>query len=879
MRIFLKILKWTIVTTGAFLMALFTLSFMLRNRVADIVLAAINKTISTKVEIGGYNLSFIRKFPKASIELKNITVLSSHRFDKSQFGKINTDTLLNAESAFLEFGITDILKGNYTIQRIAIADGRLDLYSDSSGGVNYDISTSKSGTPAEGNDIVINLERINVSGLRLRYVNKATSLDISGLVEAGKFKSRIAGNELDFICNSSFIISSFQLFSVTLKPNAKLDIDLNLHQSDSGIVFRKGNLSLEDFRFGLTGYIDSSDMIDLKITGQNIQLARIKKYLPEKYAETFSEYSPSGVLKTECRISGLLTRKESPAIDLSLSLDKGSVTYEKSKISLKDLGFSGSFSNGELKRPETFRIRVDDYHFRLGSAIWSGNFSLTDFTRPEIRTTFSGDIIPSEIMDFISVPGIRQAGGSFRLNLSLSGKLKIKDKYDLADIIELDPQADIRFSSFSVTDKDNRLPLEDIDGNIMVARNVWAEDLAFTWLGQRFRVNGEFRDLPAWLAGKPVKLLAVADISADNLNPSLFFPDSTSEATGKKSALRLPSGVDADINFKLSNLIWHAFHAESVTGAFHYTSGRIDLSSLKIIALSGTTEGDFSMARNPSGSFVTHGKFVFDNIDVNKTFKSFKNFGQNFIVADNLAGSLSGNLILLMPLDSLLNPIVKDITAEGKYVLVNGALINFEPLKALSDYIELSELQEVKFSRVENDLYIKDKYVAIPQMEIKSSAADFTVSGKHYFDDSYEYHVKTYLSALLSKKAKKSSRSSDEFGAIEEDGLGRTSIFLKVTGHDDDIKVAYDLKAAGTNVKQSLKKEKGNLKTILNQEYGWYKQDSTIRKETKPNPKPKFRITFPETDSSANVNDTIPAEKNRRINRIFKKKLNQNPDN
>ncbi len=877
MRIFFKILKWTIVTTGAILLAFFTLSFFLRNRVADIILASVNRTISTRVEIGGYNLSLIKKFPKAAIELKNVTVLSSHHFDKSQFARINTDTLLIVKSAFLEFGMSDILKGNYTIQRLTVSDGRLDLYSDSSGRVNYDIPATKNDSSEQGGEIVINLEKINVSGLELRYVNKATSLDISGLIEAGKFKSRIAGNELDFICNSSLRINSFQMFNVSLKPYASLNIDLDLHQSDSGIVFRKGNFRLEDFRFGLTGFIDSSDMMDLRITGQNIQLARIKKYLPEKYAQTFSEYSPAGVLKTECRISGPLSRKQNPAISLTLSLAKGSVTYKKSKISLTDIGFSGSFSNGAGKRPETFRINVDDFHFKIGSAICSGNFSLTDFTKPDITVTFSGDIIPSEIMDFISIPGIREASGSFRLNLSLSGQLKLKDKYDFSDFLDLNPRADIRFNSFSVTDKDNRLPLDDIDGNIMVARNVWAEDLVFTYLGQRFSVDGEFTDLPAWLAGKPVKLKAVADISADNLNPSLFFPDSTSEISGAKRAIQLPSGVDADINFKLNSLTWDAFHAESVTGSFHYTAGRLDLSSLKIIALSGTTEGSFSLVGNPAGSFATQGTFTFDNIDINKTFKSFKNFGQSFIVAENLEGSLSGNLTLLMPLDSLFNPIGKDVTAEGKYVLLNGALNNFEPLKALSDYIELSELQEVRFSRVENDLYIKDKYVAVPQMEIRSTAADFTISGKHYFDDSYEYHVKTYLSVLLSKKARKSSRSSDEFGAIEEDGLGRTSIFLKVTGLDDNIKVAYDLKAAGNNVKQSLKKEKGNLRTILNQEYGWFRKDSTIRQDN--NPRPKFRITFPETDSSQNMPDTVPAEKNKRINRIFKKKINQDPDN
>jgi hypothetical protein len=223
-----------------------------------------------------------------------------------------------------------------------------------------------------------------------------------------------------------------------------------------------------------------------------------------------------------------------------------------------------------------------------------------------------------------------------------------------------------------------------------------------------------------------------------------------------------------------------------------------------------------------------------------------------------------------MPLDSVLNPDIKAITAEGKYIIENGTLRNFEPVKALSGFIELSELETITFSRLENDLFIRNNYLAVPQMDIRSSAADFSVNGKHSFDLSYEYHVKVYLSELLSKKARNNSRYSTEFGPVEEDGLGRTSIFLKLTGNADNLKVTPDMKATRNNIKQSLNKEKVTLKSILNEEYGWYKNDTTVKAGT--GSKPKFRIQFEETDSTSVDKDTVSAEENRGINRIFKKK-------
>jgi hypothetical protein len=877
MRFFIRLIKGGFVVAGALIIALVSISFIYKDRVAGILLSAVNRELSTKIEIGRYNLSLLRKFPRASVELQDVSVLSSVGYNRKEFKNEETDTLLKVKSVFLEFAMTDILRGNYKIGRITLADGKLNLLSDSSGRVNYEVTKpSESASASEGN-MVINLDRITISGINVRYINRATSLGINGLVRSGRLKSRIAGNDFDLNCTSAFLIRSFEIFSSPVKVNAEGSLDLSLHQSDSGTVFRKGDLKLESFRFGLTGSVSSSDNADLLITGRNIDLGRIKKYLPEEYAAKLAGYSPEGIVKTECRISGKISRKENPGIDLSVSLSKGRIGYKDSDTELRDLQFSGSFTNGALHRPETFILKADSYRFRIGSAEWKGSFSLADFTHPSVKALFSGDIIPEELMSFLPEPVLKSAKGSLRLNLTFNGSLQKKAKYGISDLLDLDPHADISFRSLSFQGREKGLKIDDVTGSIMLAKNLWADELSFTWLGQRFRINGEFRNFPEWLAGKPSVLQMSGDVAAEDMNAALFLPDSTETKNGKASALILPGDIRADVSFRLRNFRWDRFEAGEIAGTVRYSPGRVELGGLKISALDGTTEGSCYLVQNRTRGFLSHGDFTFGNIDIKKAFNSFRNFGQDFIVAANLAGSLSGNLSLLMPLDSMLNPESKGLTAEGKYVLVNGALTSFEPVKALSDYIELSELENITFSKLENELFIRDRYVAIPQMEIKSSAADFTVSGKHGFDDSYEYHVKTYLSLLLSKKARKTSLQPEEFGAVEDDGLGRTSLFLKITGIDENIKVAYDLKAAGNNLKSNLKKEKGNLKTILNEEYGWFKKDSAPRQDNSS--KPRFRIIFPETDSSATVKDTVAAGKDRKNNRIFKKKFNLAPQN
>jgi hypothetical protein len=870
MRLILKILKWTGFGVILIIILLFCVSLFLQKDVVNIFIKSINKNISTKIEVRTASFSLISKFPKASVKLTDVLIHSSIKFDRTQFKRTDTDTLLSAKSVSFEFKMTDLIKGIFNIESLSIAEGKMNIFSDSSGEVNYEVTGES--TSSSDEEFVLNLDRINASGLITSYVNIATSTNIHCVIKTGRFKSRIAGNNIDFIASTALQLSYIDVFPIFLNTNTMASLDINLHKSDSGLFFRKGIFKIETFSFGISGMITDDDKLNLKISGRNIDVSKIKKFLPAKYLKKFMEYDPAGILQIDCGLNGLTDRKNNPDIKINFAFENGHVSYQKSNVELKKISFSGSFGNGKLKSPESSYLSINKAKATLGTADYSGSLTVKNFKSPKIDLVFSGELKPAELSEFFNIKEVSWSEGSVRLNLKLSGNLPLKDKYSSADFIKLNPQADLLFKAMGIGLNNNQTVIKDINGNIRMAKHMRSDGLSFSYKGQQVTIDGNFINLPAWLAGQPVSIKAIANLSIDSLMPSYFLPDSSTVPV-KQTAFRLPDGVELDINLSIDNLVYKKFSASSIKGKLIYKPGLLSIKSFNLNSMDGNVSGDFILAREKGKSFVSHGNFNFNRIDVNKAFISFNNFGQDFLKAENISGSLSGNLSLLMPLDSMLNPVMGAITAEGKYTITDGALTNFDPVKSLSDYIELSELENIKFSKLENDLYIRNKYIAVPQMDIRSSAADFTVSGKHGFENDYEYHVKMYLSVLLSKKVKKSKNYSTEFGAVEEDGLGRTSIFLKIIGQGEDFKVGYDLKAAGGNIKKSLKTEKESLKSILNKEYGWYKKDSTIKQETAPSP--RFRIEWEETDSTKVQPDTVQVNKERGINSIFKKKKGQ----
>ncbi len=183
----------------------------MQDKVAAIILKSLNANISTKLQVGTFRLSFLSKFPRASLELRDVLVHSSPNFNSAAFSGINTDTLLAARNVSVEFKYTDILRGNYTIERIRARGGKMNFFTDNEGRVNYDIS--KGIRKPESDVFTIDLKKIYLAGIRAYYNHRGSQLIINGVVRKGILKSRIHGDNIDFNASADIQVDSIQLYS------------------------------------------------------------------------------------------------------------------------------------------------------------------------------------------------------------------------------------------------------------------------------------------------------------------------------------------------------------------------------------------------------------------------------------------------------------------------------------------------------------------------------------------------------------------------------------------------------------------------------------------------------------------------------------------
>ena len=540
MKLFLKIAKLLAVLILTVSIVLISASFLLRDKVGFIILRSLNRNLSTKLEVGSYKLSFLRKFPRASLELKDVLVHSSPDFDSHSFKGINTDTLLAARFVSVEFKITDIIKGIYTIDRIGARLGRANFFTDTTGHVNYNISVKNNS--AGSVETIIDLNKIDVSDIDAYYNSLSAHLIIAGTVKKGKMKSNIRGNNIDFIAGTDLVITRFQLYNFSTDKSIATKLDLNLLSSKAGIRLRKGTLYIDNFDFGIEGFVASDNNLDLKVIGHNLDIAKMRKYLPEKYMKLVSDYDPSGVIIANSTIKGLLNRTSNPHVEINWQLKNGRIAYKKSNITFRDISFSGHLSNGSGNRYFTSSVSVSDFKGKLGSSEYTGSAILKNFTSPLIDLSLKGRVFPDELKEFFNIKQISRADGSVDMDLKLVRSNWSGKRFSLNDIIDLKPQANLTFNSLTLGLQNNKTLFEKVEGTVVIQNNIRAKDIRFDYRGQNIKITGEFNNLPEWFSGRAVTMSAIANVTFDKLIPEAFFNETpvSGKTDHKPKAIEFP---------------------------------------------------------------------------------------------------------------------------------------------------------------------------------------------------------------------------------------------------------------------------------------------------------------------------------------------------
>lgn len=844
-------LFFTIFTTLVLTVSLtvFVLTYFYSDEIKQYGIKELNLYLNTAVNVKEIDFSFFRKFPDATIIFKDVVVKSSQTYAIKDF-KQNTDTLLKAKTILLQFDLLQVLQKKYNLKAIQVNNASALLCIDKKGKNNFSIF--KEDVQSSSDSINIKLEKLKFINTDVLFLNASNRLEINVFTKDFKLSGDFYKDEFKLSSHGELNLKKFIIQKVNyLKTNkTAIKVEIDVHNNEYSI--KRGIISFGNINLNLSGTYqinEKTDAINFKIRGKQIPLDDLISSLPDKYQVYFKNIDSNGNIDFNANINGGLSYKETPRIKVFFSLNNAQL--KNTKANLSNLYIKGSFDNGIKQSLISSSFNIDTFYTIINDSILYGHFSMYNFASPLIKLQLKGGLDLAQWKSLLNLDTFSVLQGQISLKLNYTGKINNLSQITASDLRNAIIIGNVNVNNASFQLKRNPYLIKNFTGNLIFRNNnVQIENGFLVINNTQFLIKGLVKNFIAYLMLENEKLDASVEVNLNKFNISDWKSDEDSSGV-----ITFPENIHIISNFSIDEFLYDKFIAKQIHGLFEINKSNLYYRNLNFNTLEGSISMDGNLSINTLKELTLQSKVKTNNINIKKLFQSMDNFGQTFITDKHIQGKLIANIpFVQVRWDSSMNVIDKDIILDATVQIKNGQLNEFEPLYDLADYVELNELKKIAVSDIENNIYIKDRKIIIPNMHIKANDFNIELSGEHTFDNKINYRIKILLREWLASKARKNKKENQEFGIEENDGLGSTSLYLTLKGTTDNYKISYfEPKLIKEQIKESLKKEKLELKTILYDEFGLFKKDSDIIKQYKQQEdvkKTKFKISWEEDENT-----------------------------
>jgi hypothetical protein len=787
------------------------LTYIFEDKIIALTLKELNKHLKVKIEIDKeIALSIFDKFPQVSIEFKGVKIYESIEGSREKMGDLN--------ELYLSFDVYDFIRGKYNISHVSISNGNLNLKRDKKGRINYSII--KDDTVNSHSSVQFHLRKIDIENIEIIYDDKNTNQYYSVLAKSNNATIKLENEIFDISLKGKFFVHTILINELEYFDNKEISLSLfqTYDQTNKIITFLPSELNIQNSSYSINGNyrFREKNYIDLRIAGKNTSISNLLALLPSKTSADLNTYKGSGDIYFASQIKGYISETESPGINVDFGFKKSAFTHPGFNEGIKDAELKGNFNNGIYHSSASCSLKITDIHGIFAGQPFKAEFSMLNFEDPAINLQFTGDVDIETLLRFYPVEYINSAHGILGLDILFSGK--VNDLRTHKGKKKIKTEGEILMKDIKLEFKNQPLIFSKLNGHFLFNKNDLDIKEFHGYIGESdFHVKGTLKNFFSKAIYSKEKLLIDATMESSLINLDELLKQNTLSAKGISSgndSLNMPI-VPKDyilrIEYKIQNLLFNKLHAKDIAGKIKldYPLAEVNFKSFR--AGGGNIELSSFINYRERDKIEINVKADLNEISIDSVFYICNNFNQTFMTHENIKGQFEGKVKLLFTINHNLDIDPSSVIASIDASIKKGQLINFGPMKKLSKFINERDLENIRFSELKNNIYIENRTINIPEMIIKSNISDISISGTHTFDQHLDYKISVPLKNLRQKF----KNNNEATAAIDDNGFGRSSIYLTVKGTADNYKIAYDTKRTRGKIKDDLKREKKELQDIF----------------------------------------------------------------
>ncbi len=843
----IKILKKVILYLFASLLGLLALLFALGKWYEDDITAwflqRLNQEINCRVEIKKVEFSLIRNFPYATVSLEGVKAYNSKNFPVK-------GEMIQAERIDFSFNFWNLFSDNYEVNRIALKQSRVDLRVDTNGERNFDILKKDAANANAESKVDFKLNKLHFENCELAYNDERSKIYGSALFSDYSLKGAFAEEKFDLSSKGELLVHQLELDSIVWVKEKPIKTQLNFiaDNKNKSYQLQESQVIVGKLELLLKGMLENktNPYIDLTAEGDDMDVKSILSLMPQQYVKKIEDYSSDGDIKLSIKIKGAWEKSNVPAMSVDFSTNNLSVENTREDITMKEITCKGKFEN-----QQGGILNFDHLKFKLNNGSFDATLRLQNLNKPNINLNLKADLALEDFSKFVSTDPLQNMKGLAKVDLKLNTSDQTVEEFKQGGYKNIKAEGTAQISDWSFTLSGDTLPYTNFNGTYRFHENeVRIENMQGMVGKSDIKLRGRLENLFGWLFGPGETLGFTAFTESKKVFVDQLMAKKPGDGKEKNAySLILSPRIKMRLESRIGQLFYRKFRANDITGVLSLDNAIFKAEKLILKTMNGSISMNAAVEANSQNKFLIQSNSILKQVDINRLFYECENFGQTVMKDENIKGTVDARVEIKAVCNSDLSIDPAKVYCKMDLIINKGELILFEPLQALSKYIAVDDLRHVKFSELSNSIEIKDSKIYIPNMEIASNAITISASGTHTFDNEIDYHIRLLLSDVLSKKMKK-NKNEDEFGELEEDEGGKTNLFLSMKGPLMNPRISLDTKGVREKIKQDIQREKQTLKQILKDEFGLFKNDTTLKpQDEKPKKKRKVLIDFDEENN------------------------------
>lgn len=790
------------------------LAFYAGKKLQGLLIQTLNEQLEVKVEVQSIDLDVFRHFPNVSVRFKQVKVHESKAYYNNY--------LLEAPELSLVFHPLKVYGERIEVRKLLLSKGKLRLHSFADGSNNFDVF--KPDESSEASPFDLNLRDVHLQKTNLVFTDD-DGLSMNLTTGKMRVQARFSEKQYDLKLNGNFYFDHFLnaghmlLFGKTFL----LEGEMNMLADASAFTFKDLRCQVEALKLKLDGSVKIENEIPhfaLDYAAENLDIQQIMSLLPSDLPGSFTHLRSEGNMQLQGSLNGPLSDTLIPGFDLQFAIEKGRIYAENNPHEMSAISLKGSIRTAPFSGNFNPQWTLNIQKAKLGTDHLQCNIQPND-SGTALMWSAKGGFDLQELSGLLQLPDSLSMKGQIKLNLK--SEMPLEDSASASFYLDGDLIAkDLQLPASMLP-----LPLKEVyadlhfDPGVLTVNKISARsgtsDVLF-----KGQVNN-YENLFLGAAGMSIR----GEVYSNVLKVEDFIPaeqesaDATEESTEDSTAL-----PDIQLKFNCKKFSFDPIEAEQLQGLLSYENQTWTLRRAAARIWKGQVLLDASLKQIQDSSAIEMNVDCRD-LDIQKIFIDFENFGQDELTDKHLSGKLSGRFLFQGMLDKNGELNTAGMQLISHLIIREGRLKGYEPLYDLSKFVSLKELSDIRFDVLENDIEISDQEIRIPQMRLQNSAMDLELSGTHRFDGYMQYHFGVEVSELLAGKAQWMQKAKGE--NLEKTRPGRVKIFIYLEGTPEDLKIRYDTRIAR---KQKIEKiEKSGNTTIRERLKESVQPDSKTEKE------------------------------------------------